>query len=311
MIVLLIAVCLAGGACSGTAALSSEQSVSPSAVVTGAVGPFVQYCDGYGNNGASGNGYISVLTLGAGVVETALDPVLDGIVAYDRAETNDTYIGQINMITASSFNGLNGLVWGYHVAKADQLADGSAKPLFERRRKDGGTLLVYSAEPLLDAGARLFGTNAQRRFPLLPGGHVICANKSLTIEGPCQIWSAIAIAMAEDRGKDSNLFIEDAGSCPEFASEQERTAYFDRLVQNIVESVLLCGEDNNARYKEVYVGYKSASVPAGQTGCALVAAPYVVLAKDAVPSGGVTKLLDMTITQWEADRALKPLPLGK
>ena len=33
---------------------------------------------------------------------------------------------------------------------------------------------------------------------------------------------------------------------------------------------------------------------------------YVVPARDAVPSGGVTGLRDMTITQWEADRQLQP-----
>ncbi len=309
--VFLVALCLVVWSCYVMAGPLSEPSISVRAVAKGAVGPFNQYCDGYGNNGASGNGYISVLTLGAGIVESDMDPVLEGIVAYDRAETNDTYIGQINMITASSFNGLNGLVWGYHVARADRLADGSAKPLFERQRKDGGKLLVYSADPLLDAGARLFGINNQRRFPMLPGSHVICANKSITVNGPAHVWSAIAIAMAENREVDSNLFIEDAGSTPEFKSEQERTAYFDKLVQNIAESVLRCGEDNNAKYKEVFIGYKSAWVPAGHTGCALVAAPYVVLAKNAIPTGSVTKLLNMTITQWEADRKLKPLFLDK
>jgi histidine decarboxylase len=309
--VLFVALCLVGWSCCVMGGSLSEPSVSAPAVAIGAVGPFFQYCDGYGNNGASGNGYISVLTLGTGIVESNMDPVLEGIVAYDRAETNDTYIGQINMITASSFNGLNGLVWGYHIAKADSLADGSAKPLFERQRKDGGKLLVYSAEPLLDAGARLFGTNNQRRFPMLPGAHVICANKSITVNGPCHVWSAIAIAIAENREEDSNLFIEDAGSSPEFKSDQERTAYFDRIIRNIVESVLLCGEDNNAKYKEVFVSYKSAWTPAGHTGCALVAAPYVVLAKNAIPAGGIKKLLNMTITQWEADRKLKPLSRDK
>jgi histidine decarboxylase len=287
------------------------QSVSPTGVVSGAVSPFTKYCDGYGNNGASGNGYISVLTLGVGVVTSDMDPGLEGIVAYDRAETNDTYIGQINMITASSFNGLNGLVWGYHLAKSDKLADGTAKPIFERQRKDGGKLLVYSADPLLDAGARLFGTNNQRRYPMLPGAHVICATKDISVKGPCIIWSAIAIAIAEDREKDSNLFIEDCGSCPAFESDAKRTEYFDKLVRNIVECVLRCGEDNNAKYKEVFIGYKSTWVSEGQTGCALVAAPYVVLAKDAIPSGGVSKLLDMTISQWETDRKLKPLPAAQ
>jgi len=37
-------------------------------VVNGAVGPFDSYCDGYGNPGASGLGYISVLTLEIGTV---------------------------------------------------------------------------------------------------------------------------------------------------------------------------------------------------------------------------------------------------
>ena len=146
---------------------------------------------------------------------------------------------------------------------------------------------------------------------MLPGAHVICAAKNLTIEGPCRVWSAIAIAIAVDREKDSDLFIEDCGSCPEFTSAKARTAYFDRLRRNVVECVLRCGEDSKAAYKEVFVSYKSAWVPAGRTGCALVAAPYLVLARNAVPTGGVTDLLNMTVTQWEADRELKPLPLDK
>jgi len=36
----------------------------------------------------------------------------------------------------------------------------------------------------------------------------------------------------------------------------------------------------------------------------------VVLAQDAIPSGGVTELLNLTVTQWEADRELQPLFLG-
>ena len=32
-------------------------------VVNGAVGPFDDYCDGYGNPGSSGTGYVSVLKL--------------------------------------------------------------------------------------------------------------------------------------------------------------------------------------------------------------------------------------------------------
>ena len=71
-------------------------------VVNGAVGPFDDYCDGYGNPGSSGGGYISVLKLSTGTVAKTMDSVLEGIVSYDRAEKNDAYAGQINMIAASS-----------------------------------------------------------------------------------------------------------------------------------------------------------------------------------------------------------------
>lgn len=285
-----------------------SQSVSLEGVLAGAVSPFAKYCDGYGNNGASGNGYISVLTLGAGCVKSDMDPVLEGIVSYDRAETNDTYIGQINMITASSFCGLNGAVWGYHLAKSDALAEGKVKPLFIHEGKDGSRMTVYPVEPLLDAGRRLFGINSQRRFPMLPGAHVICATKDVTAQGPCHIWAAIAIAMAADREKDSNLFIEDCGKCGEFKSEAERKAYFDKLIRDIVECVARCGKDNDARYTEVFVGFKEAWIPEGSTGCALVAAPYVTLPKDAIPSGGAARLLDMRISEWEKELKLPPLP---
>ena len=35
-------------------------------VINGAIGPFDDYCDGYGNPGASGIGYVSVLKLSTG-----------------------------------------------------------------------------------------------------------------------------------------------------------------------------------------------------------------------------------------------------
>ena len=105
-----------------------QSPITRAQVVKGAVGPFDDYCDGYGNPGASGIGYISVLKLSTGTVAKTLDTVLEGIVSYDRAEKNDAYAGQINMIAASSFTGINGAVWGYDLARHDGLADGSIKP---------------------------------------------------------------------------------------------------------------------------------------------------------------------------------------
>lgn len=269
-------------------------------IVNGAVGPFDFYCDGYGNPGASGLGYVSVLKLQTGKVRMDMDTVLEEIVSYDRAETLGTYVGQINMITASSFNGLNGVVWGYHVAQEDSIADGTLKPLFIKKRSDGFEIPVYPVEPLLNAGERLFGTTDARRFPILPGAQVKCAVKSHTVKGPTSIWSAIALAIAEDREKDSNLFIEDAGDSIPAENEEARKAYLNRLMENIAESVIRCGDDSNVKYKAIFVGYKTEWIPEGYVGCALTVAPYVVLAKEAIPPGVTPdKLLEMTLSEWE------------
>ncbi len=275
-------------------ALSLEQ------VVNGAVGPFAGYCDGYGNPGASGLGYISLLKLEAGLSPADMDPVLEGIVSYDRAETKGTYIGQINMITASSFNGINGAVWGYHLAKEDSIANGSLKPLFTAKRPDGKMIPVYSMEPLLKAGQALFGTAQARRFPLLPGAHVICAVKSDTVKGPSTVWCAAALAIAQDRNQAANLFIEDVGHSNDLNDAKAIQAFVESLRQKIVKSIMRCGRDSGVNYKEVFIGHRILQVPAGQVGCALTAAPYLVLAKKAVPDPkNPAKLLNMTLSQWE------------
>ena len=134
-------------------------------VVNGAVGPFDDYCDGYGNPGSSGGGYISVLKLSTGTVAKTMDSVLEGIVSYDRAEKNDAYAGQINMIAASSFSGPNGAVWGYDLARHDGLVDGSIKTLMTRTRSDGVEIKVFPVAPLSRGGG---GLVRHRTFAALP-----------------------------------------------------------------------------------------------------------------------------------------------
>ncbi len=276
---------------------------SLSKVVNGAIGPFEKYCDGYGNPGASGLGYICAMTLDIGVVKQDMDTVLNGIVSYDRAETQGAYIGQINMLVASSFCGLNGALWGYDLARAEEIASGKAAVLFEVDRHDRKKIPVYSAEPLIDAAARLFGTNQKRRFPLLPGSHVICAEKEYTSQGPKYIWSAIAISIAEDRTVDSCLFIEDAGEVA-VKDADDLAKFGDELQHKIAKCAVRCGEDNNALYKEIWISYRIKWIPEGEVGCALVAAPYLVLAKNAIPDGKPEGLLKMTISDWEKKMSL-------
>lgn len=269
-------------------------------VVDGAVGPFDRFCDGYGNAGSSGLGYVSVLTLSTGKVLKKMDTVLEGIVSYDRAEANDAYIGQINMLAASSFCGITGAVWGYHLAKSETIAEGTLKPLMRKKRHDGVEIPIYPVDPLLDAGERLFGTVDAQRFPLIPGGHVICATKDVTVSGPTSVWCAIALAIAEDRTTTSNLFIEDVGHSIPAEDSNDREAHLDRLMEHVAESIILCGEDQGVLYKEMFIGYKTEWIDDGYVGCALTCAPYVVLAKNAVPAAGpASRMLDMTISEWE------------
>lgn len=275
--------------------------LAPSRAIDGAIGPFDDYCSGYGNPGSSGVGYVSVLKLSTGTVAQNTDANLEEIVSHNRAEKSDAYVGQINTITASSFSWLNGAVWGYDVARHDGLISGSIKPLMKRQRRDGTWIPVYPVTPLLEAGEALFGTSGSQRFPLMPGSHVICATKDIVASGPTTVWSAIALAIAEDRGQSSSLFVEDVGqgAVGESREEQESLLHQFHRLDNIVDSIILCGDDQNVRFKEIFVGFKSEWVPKGQVGCALTCVPYLVLAKNAVPSPA-SDLLDMSLSDWES-----------
>jgi histidine decarboxylase len=186
------------------------------------------------------------------------------------------------VITASSFCGLNGVIWGYHLAKADQLVKGNVEPIKILKRHDNHEVPLLPVEPLLNATERLFGIAEQRRFPPSPGSMVVCATKNRIIEGPTKIWCAIALAIAENREKDANLFVEDAGDTKHFGREP-----LDNLKENIGEAILLCGKNQDVKYEKIFFGVKELVVPAGYVGCALACAPYITLAKNAIPKGCV------------------------
>lgn len=276
-----------------------------SEVINGAVGSEKDFCMGYLNPDASGNGYISTLKLSVGKVSVDnLDEVTEGIVSYDRCETNDAYIGAINMLTASSFCGLNGATWGIDLAEAENLR---GNLLFEQKLPGGKIIPVHNVFPLLDATQRLFGTVKQQRFNPLPGAHVVCANKSITQKGPTWVWSAIALTFLEDRSSGANLFIEDANTCPADWSYDRVYDYLMSTLKNITKSVALCGEDQDLNYKEIFTGFKFLYVPENHVGCALTCAPYVTLAQNAIPTGKqASDLMHMSINEWEAALNLTP-----
>jgi histidine decarboxylase len=283
-------------------------------VVNGAIGADPNYCMGYMNPGASGYGYISTLKLSTGIVSMeGLDPGTEGIVSYDRCEKNDAYIGQINMLTASSFCGVNGAVWGYHLGVADGIANGTLQPMFYQNVGGRMVVPVYPVKPLLDCAVRLFGVDEQRRFPPMPGAHVICANKNFTSDpaaGTGWVWAALALAIAENRETASNLFIEDAGFYAGGLIDAQRMLNFlSRTLRAVTKSMVMCGVDQKVNYSKIFAGYVYQFVPKGYVGCSLTCAPYVVLPPAAVPPNGQpSNMLGMTITQWERQLNLPPLP---
>ncbi|MFX0197813.1 MAG: histidine decarboxylase, pyruvoyl type, partial [Candidatus Hodarchaeota archaeon] len=254
----------------------------PKYVVNSAVGSERDFCMGYQNPGASGNGYITTIKISVGLVEVPqqaiggvpLDKGTAGIVSYDRCECNDAYIGAINMLTASSFSGQLGAVWGYDLAEAVNLRDTF---LYNQQWPDGSTTPVYSIYPLLDATQRLFGTASQRRFNTLPGAFVVCANKSATSDPSNQpngwAWSFLALSFLEDRNSGSNLFIEDCDIIEEALPYSEVKKIMEDTLHKVTECVVLCGADQGIKYKETFIGYKLVRFVKGQehqqVGCAL------------------------------------------
>jgi histidine decarboxylase len=276
-----------------------------------AISPYDDYCDGYGMPGATGNGYVSVLKVSTGVTDKTDDMLLDGIISYDRAEAADAYLGQINMITASSFNGIMGNIWGYDLAVAEEIRNNTQEPLFTVQQYDGSPMPVYDAAPLLQAGQALFGTSQARRFPPAPGSQMICANKSATAYRPQQgvpeeakgeaygVWSYLSISLAKDRGRAASLFIEDVGVWTKNDNQADLVRFLDEHRRAVVQSALDCGRNQRAVYDRTYIAYAYVMMQPGQVGTALTVAPYVTLARKAIPAGGFDLLRSMTLREWE------------
>jgi len=276
-----------------------------------AIGPFASYCDGYGRPGAQGLGYVCVLKVATAMVEKSDDALLDGIVALDRAEAAQAYLGQINMETASSFCGIAGHVWGHDLAVAEAVADGRQTPLFRVTQFDGSELPVYDGQPLLEAGKALFGTAEHRRFPLAPGAHVICANKSVTAYRPrigpphpeqgqaYGVWCHLALSIARDRQAAADLFMEDAGLWQDSDSEVQLGAWLKGHRRRVAESIVACGRGQGLLFERTYLCGAHILIQPGHLGIALAVAPYLVLARNAVPGGDFHCLSGLTLPEWE------------
>ena len=265
-------------------------------------------CGGYLEPTATGQpgAYVSTILLSTGAVnleqfpgfpfEEDLDQGMAQIVSYDRAECNDSYIGQVNMLQASSFSGVNGAIWGYDLAVDSRI--GKTYPVGRIEN-----IPIYSLIPLRDATRQLFGVADERHFPPQEGAMVVCAEKyrtSMISDGNMWIWCALGFAIAEDRDNHACLFMEDTGimTLPEDEEVAVRTRLDDRL-NRIAYAAYLCGENQGARYKKIYIGWKASHIPKNHVGCALACAPYVTLPEGAFSNiSPESEILELSTEDW-------------
>lgn len=261
-------------------------------ILKGAISPYDYYCDGFKSPESSGKNYIGALVLSVGKSPRQFShegsDILDSIVAYDTAEAESAYIGQINMTIVSSFLGPQGIIFGYDIAKTDYKKEGIG---FVGKEK----IPVYSAKTLEQAAVSLFGTKDEKHFPFIPGSHVPCAGRYLIKEGPAHIYCAVAVGISENREKNAVLLMEDIGNLIGDDIEKQK----DKIKRDIAESVLNIGNIQKIKYKEILVGFKDIKVGNGEFGCALVAMPYFSLAKKAIVDNDVEKIVALNLKEWE------------
>jgi histidine decarboxylase len=187
------------------------------------------------------------------------------------------------MVRVSSFNGLSGALLGLDLLPQPP----ALSPLLPEEPE------VYAAEPLFAATRSLLGTVTERRFPIRPGQHLLCAYKELVIEGPARLYGAMAIAIPEDPRRDADLFMEDHGVLDTDCTKQ-------CVAAELLGSVRQVGENLGVRYARVFLSVQERFVPSSLVGCVLTAAPYLKLARGAVPPAGASALGSLSVAGWES-----------
>ena len=124
------------------------------------IGPYQNYCSGYGEPGWQGLGYVSTMKLAAGLVEVSDyqgDFVLENIVSYDKAEKANAYIGQSRIFICEYPTILTKNSWRFYGAWPQRCEEEAARltPIFGVARIEihhvGSTSVAeLSAKPEID-----------------------------------------------------------------------------------------------------------------------------------------------------------------
>lgn len=253
-------------------------------------------CEGFFSSDK--NNYFIALNLSAAKVKKKYShlgsEVIDFTNAYDLAEVTTANIGQTNMIQVSSFCGPMGVLWGYHVVKSNNLK--RQHPLLKDYIKDLPNFEIYSAQELFRATQLLYGKNNQRRFSIMPGSHLPCAYKSIKSSGKCRIYAALAFGIAENATENANLIMEDIGkiSLDENKAKLQKT----QILINLTNSFTDISNNQNVKYREIFLDIQDIIVEADEVGCVLVACPYFKLAKKAIPNNNIKDLIDLDLDSW-------------
>lgn len=244
-------------------------------IIKNAQSPHKDYCVGYPGQGP----YFTGFSMGSSSVPKKFSHegsfLLDKINAFDRAEINDTYLGQINMITVSSFCGPHGLLWGYDVAYEDSLSINDL--LSDDDLKEFRDIEICNGKNLRNATKKLFGTIDDKKFPFFPGSHVFAAEKFISLPGPTTLYGCFAMGIPKERDKYACLFMEDVGVIKKDNNEEKVN-----LLKNIIRSVEEIGRNQKISYRTVFVDIITQEVKENEVGGVLVVSPYFLLAQNAV-----------------------------
>ena len=234
-------------------------------ILRACVSPFSSYCSASGMQ--PNDAYITAPMIGTGVTEIDCShsgsQMLDNIIAFDRAESSFANVTQTNMVAVSSFNGLQGAVLGYDLLPQPL----RRHPLIDAEEYPN----VYDAEPLFRATQALLGTVQDKHFPIAPGQHLLCAYKTLTKNGPCILYGALAIAIAKDRSRNADLYMEDHGT---FVGTHNKAANLEQqttVTENLIRSIGHIGHNIGVEYEKIFIGLRVKSVGAGEIGCVITA----------------------------------------
>ena len=264
---------------------------SKNQIIQNSIGPYTSYCVGHPGQG----GYFITLSLSIGIFPKTFSyygsQVLDMILAYDKAETEEAFLGQINMSIVSSFVGPEGLIWGYDVAKEETVVPPGLSFLNTESLESMKGIVIKNGENLRKAAKLLFGTKERLHFPFLPGSHVPTAGRFRIEEGPIYLYSAAAIGIPKERNRAACLLMEDVGKFEEYSHLEEIK---HKVMKSDIESILEVGKNQNVEYKEIFIDFIHKKIEIGEIGCAWVFMPYFRLAR-----GAVTKnLTTQTINEW-------------